>query len=416
MKLIILSSLTTLISATCDGEPRTIPGGVWTCTDRETGDNCFLTSSTNDGACSFTKSTCKKNGKWKVSKKATCGNSCSNSRTEKVLFEDNFSFFDLDKWQHENSLSGGGNWEFQYYTNNRSNSYVHDNTLFIKPTFMADYTNAGENMLTGGEFKIWGGDDANYCTSNDYWGCARTGTQDNYLNPIISAKIRTMKSFSFKYGTVSFKAKLPKGDWLWPAVWLLPKHGAYGGWPSSGEIDILESRGNIDYKCEGHPIDSNCVFSTLHWGPRYHFNRYERTTGQVCDHDYAADFHDYRLEWTENGIKTFIDNTPAMDVDMTNSNFWDFGEFPEGMDNPWQYNSKMAPFDQEFYIIINLAVGGTNHYFPDQCTNAGGKPWLNTSPTAPKDFWLGRSSWEPTWGAGEDRAFQIKDFKVTRCD
>lgn len=62
--------------------------------------------------------------------------------------------------------------------------------------------------------------------------------------------MRTAETFSFKYGRVEIKAKLPKGKWIWPALWLLPKHSIYGNWPASGEIDIMESRGN-----EGYPLE-----------------------------------------------------------------------------------------------------------------------------------------------------------------
>lgn len=335
-----------------------------------------------------------------------------------VLFEDNFETLDFSKWQHEQTLSGGGNWEFQYYTNNRSNSYVHDNTLFLKPTFMSEYTSVGESFLSSGQLSIYGGDEANYCTSNDYYGCSRTGTPSNYLNPIISAKVRTMKSFSFKFGKVSFDAKMPKGDWLWPAVWLLPKYDQYGSWPSSGEIDILESRGNVYQTCDNHRVDSSCVASTLHWGPRYEYNRYYQTTKEVCGVDYSADFHNYKLEWTPQTLKTFVDDTLLLNIDMHGNSFWNFGNFPSGLDNPWKYGTNMAPFDSEFYLIINLAIGGTNGYFPDGCSNQyGNKPWSNSSPTAPKDFWTAKNDWSQTWDmSGEDSAFQIKNLVVSSLD
>ena len=64
----------------------------------------------------------------------------------------------------------------------------------------------------------------------------------------MSGKLTTLESVAIKYGRVEVKAKLPKGNWLWPAIWLLPKYQEYGSWPASGEIDIMESRGNV-----GHP-------------------------------------------------------------------------------------------------------------------------------------------------------------------
>jgi len=85
-------------------------------------------------------------------------------------------------------------------------------------------------------------------------------------NPIRSARIRTVNSFSFKYGRVEVKAKLPRGDWIWPAIWMLPTYGEYGTWPASGEIDIMESRGNDETYSSG---GVNRFGSTLHWGPDY---------------------------------------------------------------------------------------------------------------------------------------------------
>lgn len=63
----------------------------------------------------------------------------------------------------------------------------------------------------------------------------------------MSGKLTTAKSFSITYGRVQVRAKLPKGNWLWPAIWMLPRYNEYGGWPASGEIDIMESRGNEGY-------------------------------------------------------------------------------------------------------------------------------------------------------------------------
>jgi len=69
---------------------------------------------------------------------------------------------------------------------------------------------------------LWGGSEADKCTTNAFYGCMRTSGAPNYLNPIKSAKVYTSKSFTLKYGTVEVSAKLPKGDWIWPAIWMLP--------------------------------------------------------------------------------------------------------------------------------------------------------------------------------------------------
>lgn len=71
----------------------------------------------------------------------------------------------------------------------------------------------GEGFLSNGEIKVWGGAPADYCTNNDFWGCERRGTSTNFLNPIKSARLRTVNSFAFKYGIVEARVRIPTGDW-----------------------------------------------------------------------------------------------------------------------------------------------------------------------------------------------------------
>ena len=142
------------------------------------------------------------------------------------------------------------------------------------------------------------------------------------------------------------KAQLPKGDFIWPAIWLLPENEAYGNWPASGEIDIMESRGN-DASCAAG--GNNKFASTLHWGPAWDSNKYELTTKQYTNPDSLADdFHIYGLTWTADRIQTYLDDPTnvVLDVDTTES-FWQRGDFGE-RDNPWKGGSVNAPFHQNF--------------------------------------------------------------------
>lgn len=213
-------------------------------------------------------------------------------------------------------MGGGGNWEFELYWNNRSNSWVDNGILYLNPTCLAD--NIGEaNLRNGFTMSLWGGGPGDYCTSNAWWGCERSsGAGGNILNPISSARLRSVNSFSMKYGRVEIKAKMPKGDWLWPALWLLPKNNAYGIWPASGEIDICESRGNLNY--DGG-LDS--FSSTLHWGPSGEYNRYDKTHGEykLESGNLHDDFHIYGLYWDQNRLYTYLDNDSnrVLDVDFT---------------------------------------------------------------------------------------------------
>ncbi|CAG9560383.1 unnamed protein product [Danaus chrysippus] len=334
-----------------------------------------------------------------------------------MIFADDFEEFDLEKWQHENTLAGGGNWEFQYYNNNRTNSFAQDGKLFIRPSLTADQF--GENFLYTSTLNIEGGAPADRCTNPQWYGCERTGTPNNILNPIKSARIRTVNSFSFRYGRVEVRAKMPAGDWLWPAIWLMPAYNSYGTWPASGEIDLVESRGNRNMIQNGLHIGTQEAGSTLHFGPYPDWNGWE-TAHWVRRNQggYDYDFHRYQLEWTPDFIKFSIDDVELGRVAPGNKGFWEYGGFSKNPNvlNPWRYGSKMAPFDQKFYIIINLAVGGTNGFFPDNVFNPTPKPWSNNSPRAATDFWNGRNSWLPTWmlnqNEGHSASLQVDYVRV----
>ena len=77
---------------------------------------------------------------------------------ERVIFEDDFKFLNFTTWQHEITMSGGGNWEFEYYTNNRTNSFVKDGILHLQPSFTED--TIGETAFKTGTLNLWGGSPA----------------------------------------------------------------------------------------------------------------------------------------------------------------------------------------------------------------------------------------------------------------
>jgi beta-glucanase (GH16 family) len=320
--------------------------------------------------------------------------------TETLRFDDDFKEFDLSKWKHEITMGGGGNWEFQMYQNSRRNSYVKDGVLYFKPTLTADLI--GEDKVRGGHrMDIWGSQPADLCTGNAWWGCERTSTPANILNPITSARLRTAETFTFKYGRVEVRAKLPLGDWLWPAIWMMPVHNSYGQWPASGEIDICESRGNV---APGYGVDT--YSSTLHWGPTFETNGFKLTSKTLSlptGEKFSDKFHTFGLYWDEEQLYTYLDDPKnvVFSIKFTTS-FWDRGrksaptwQTEKNLFNPWRgREANAAPFDQEFFLILNLAVGGTMNYFPD---GLAGKPWTDKSPTAARDFYNAKSQWFNTW-------------------
>jgi len=335
----------------------------------------------------------------------------------RLIFNDEFNKLDYSVWEHELTLGGDGNWCFQQYTNNRTNTFVRDGVLYIKPTYTKDYI--GEDRMTGKipfTLAIESLEPAQRCTGDAFYGCARTSSPGNYINPIQSAAIRTSNSFSFKYGRVEINAKLPRGDWIWPAMWLLPRWTAYGQWPMSGEIDIMESRGNAPgYRADG----SDTFGSTLHWGPYAPYDIFEKTHKSYTlpnKKSFADDFHIFGLYWDATGLYTYIDkdSNKVLQVNWTKTDFYTLGEFSKiNSVNPWATGDVGAPFDQEFYLILDVAVGGSaggfrdlESYFPV----GPDRPWKNDE-HATKDFWDNRAQWEPTW-KGDDVALKVDYVRV----
>lgn len=336
-------------------------------------------------------------------------------RAEQLLFEDTFDGNGIDdsKWKHEQTLTGGGDWQFQWYVKDPRNAFTRDGILHIKPTMTE--SEIGVNKLHEKKVVI---DDA-VCTSSINYGCSRQGTREHIINPIRSASIQTIKAF--KYGVVEIKAKLPAGDWLRPTIKLLPKTNFYGEWPTSGEIDLVEARGNRKYQDDFGSIGIDQMTSTLHFGPNSKANGWENAHYiKNSDKGFNEDFHIYKLDWSENGITIFVDNDEIGKFSVsTDKSFWELGQYginPMIRDktNPWARGTAMAPFDQEFFISIGLAVGGVSNYFSDDFENQPyAKPWSNDSPKAPLKFWNAKSKWLKTWTLSEDSAdFQIDYVKV----
>lgn len=256
----------------------------------------------------------------------------------------------------------------------------------------------------------------NGCTGSTFSACvaATNTTNGTIVNPVKSGRINTKLGASIKYGRIEVEAKLPDGDWLWPAIWMLPKDNVYGEWPRSGEIDIMESRGNNYTYAQG---GNNIVSSTLHFGPNpsndgWWKNNVKR---QALHTTYSAGYNTFGVEWSEKYIFTYI-NTRLLQVMYTHFDepFFKYGNFPLAdsngtrLDDPWAATGNNAsPFDQDFYLVINVAVGGTNGWFED---GKSGKPWLDGSKTAKKDFWSAKNQWYPTWE--KNGQMEIKSVKM----
>ena len=251
------------------------------------------------------------------------------------------TFENLENWQHDVTFDVQNN-EFQYYRNDPKNSYLQNNILTINPTLTVLENGNDAWFLHSGTLNL----DGSECSS----GCSRTGYWDYIIPPVQSAKITTRQSFSFRYGKVEFEAKLPNGDWLWPAVWMMPKNDVYGGWPRSGEIDILEARSNEGLDCNGNESGRKCAVSTLHYGKAW--NEKSHFGGENCleNGDFGDGFHKYELYWNETGIYSYIDGNLALNRPAGNG-FCE-GEWWCGSEDVWAGEAVNAPFDQEFYSAL----------------------------------------------------------------
>ncbi|GFR73297.1 3-glucan binding protein [Elysia marginata] len=116
-----------------------------------------------------------------------------------------------------------------------------------------------------------------------------------------------------------------------------------------------------------------------------------------------SQFHIYKMVWTPDYIATYVDSHRIMYLEAGTS-MYERGHFRGA--NIWSSGEKMAPFDQEFYLIMNVAVGGIGGTFTDSRNFTPRKPWRNNSPTAAKDFWNARSDWLASWN-GNDAAMVV---------
>ncbi|MDX2475278.1 MAG: family 16 glycosylhydrolase [Candidatus Krumholzibacteria bacterium] len=159
-----------------------------------------------------------------------------------------------------------------------------------------------------------------------------------------SGKVTTRGKQTFLYGRVEMRAKIPTGGGMWPAFWMMPQDDAYGGWASSGEIDIMESANN-----------TTAVGGALHFGDTWPSNTSTSGSYSLGGANFADDFHIYAVEWEADEIRWYVDGVLFM---TRYSSQWYTNAAPDNV---------QAPFDQEFYIILNTAVGG---FYPG-CTDPG---------------------------------------------
>ncbi len=152
---------------------------------------------------------------------------------------------------------------------------------------------------------------------------------DGEMRPVTSASLISKGKGDWKYGRVEVRAKLPSCLGTWPAIWMMPTSGVYGGWPKSGEIDIMEHVG----------YDPDRIYFNLHTGKYNHSIGTGRGSSVGCPHP-NKDYHVYAVEWFEDHIDWFLDDEMVFSI-QNDGTGWE----------SW-------PLDQPFYLILNFAFGG----------------------------------------------------------
>lgn len=235
-----------------------------------------------------------------------------------MIMEDNFNTIDQNTWNFEIQRGGFGSGTFEWTTNDPKNAYTDAEGLHIVPTLTIESTDITKdqlidnyvlNLTTSGE-----------CTTKGIDECSIRSniTAGAIINPVRSARLSTKGKKTITYGKVEVVAKMPQGNWLWPAIckWhpssltpcrtiqravlteqgMMPEDSKYGKWPKSGEIDIAESRGNSgeDYPSGGR----DSLISALHWGPLSEADAFYKTSGQhsIRRTDYSKSFHTFGVE------------------------------------------------------------------------------------------------------------------------
>lgn len=221
--------------------------------------------------------------------------SCTSNEA-RLVWSDEFDGEELDQnlWGANigdgcPELCGFGNSELQYYSDSHQNIRVTDGKLII------------------------------------------TAIKDSIHNSAYSsAKLITKGTGDWQYGRIEVSAKLPKGVGTWPAIWMLPSENKYGGWPGSGEIDIMEHVG----------YNQGMIYGTVHTNSFNHMIGTQKGDSIIVA-DASEKFHEYAIEWKENKIEWFIDGKQYHTFENTGINTDDW------------------PFDHPFHLILNVAVGGT---------------------------------------------------------
>jgi beta-glucanase (GH16 family) len=216
----------------------------------------------------------------------------------RLIWADEFNYDglpDREKWSYDVGGHGWGNKELQYYTDRRKeNARVENGSLIIE-------------------------------ARRDHWRG----------HEYTSARLVSKTKGDWTYGRFEVRAKLPDGRGAWPAIWMLPTDWKYGGWPNSGEIDIMEQVG----------YEPQLVHTSVHTKAYHHLISTQKTA-KITVENATTEFNVYAVEWTHEEIRGYVNDR----------HYFTFKN--ERLTNT-AADYRQWPFDQPFHLLLNIAVGGT---------------------------------------------------------
>ncbi|CAG2171097.1 unnamed protein product [Oppiella nova] len=168
-----------------------------------------------------------------------------------------------------------------------------------------------------------------------------------------------ISGYAWTYGYFQARAKLPNGYDLWPAIWLYPQTNTYGTWAASGEIDIMEYRGQVN----------NTILGTIQYGAQWPNNAALGSGATAFPHDFSANYHIFGVQWNKTTISWLVDGKPYFSTNINRN-----------MSTGAPYTAFGQPFDKPFFWILNVAVGVGGNFFPTnvygpQVTPAQASQW-----------------------------------------
>jgi len=191
----------------------------------------------------------------------------------------------------------------------------------------------------------WGNNELQYYTNQNYTlnaGYLEITAKNQAFNSQLytSTRMKTQGIKSWKYGRIDIRAAIPYGQGIWPALWMLGDNITTAGWPSCGEIDVMELIG-------GDGARDRTVYGTAHWSDNGAHAQYGNTT-VLSSGKYADEFHVFSIVWTQNSITWLRDDVAYNTLDITPAN--------------------LSEFKEKFFLIFNVAVGGNWPGNPDATT------------------------------------------------